>query len=134
MANTTFPANTFASDLNLIDSKQGLYQDSDGNYYQDSGDRKTLYDLGSDSYIDYEGNPVGSASSKTGFLDILNTAVKGYFGNPKGNIKTPTPIVSRNTTPSGVPATKTPSIMPYILGGVVALGGLAAYMYYKKKK
>ena len=135
MANSKFPANSWASGLTLVDPNQGLYQDSDGYYYQDSADGKTIYDLGTDSYIDYEGNPVGStSSSKTGFLDVLNTAVKGYFESPKTTIKTPTPYGTKPLTPSGIPPTATPSVMPYILGGLVAVGALAAFMYYKKKK
>ena len=135
MANNTFPANSWASGLILIDANQALYQDTSGYYYQDSGDGKTIYDLGTDSYIDYNGNPVGSTSStSTGFLDVLNTAVKGYFGSPKTTIKTPTPIGTKPLTPSGVPATATPSVLPYLLGGLVAVGALAAFMYYQKKK
>ena len=53
MANNTFPANSWASGLTLIDANQALYQDTSGYYYQDSGDGKTIYDLGTDSYIDY---------------------------------------------------------------------------------
>jgi hypothetical protein len=135
MANSTFPANSWASGLTLVDPSQGLYQDSEGYYYQDSADGKTIYDLGTDSYIDYEGNPVGSSSSnKTGPWDVLNTAVKGYFGSPRTTIKTPTPYSTNTTTPSGIPPTATPSVMPYILGGFLAVGALAAYMYYKNKK
>jgi len=134
MANLTFPANSWASGLTLIDASQQLYQDSEGYYYTNSNDGKTLFDLGANTHIDYDGNPVGSSTStKTNFIDLLKSAVQSYF-NPPSAVKTPTPVITKTVTPSGVPATATPSVMPYILGGLVAVGAVAAFMYYKKKK
>jgi hypothetical protein len=65
MSNTKFPSGTFAqTDLTPVgDPAQGVYMDTENYLYQDSGDGKTLYDLGSQSYIDYNGNPVATPTN-----------------------------------------------------------------------
>jgi len=141
--NSTFPDGSWAqTELTPVgDPAQGVYQDSNNYLYQDSGDGKTLYDLGSQSYIDYNGNPVAapstggttpsapaSSGSSSSTISSVANAISSIFGKSSTPAKPTTPIVKPTVT-------STSSWMqPVLIVGGLAVAGFLVYKYALKKK